>query len=140
MPRPACWQPESPLLDKAVQATDHSQNKRARKDQSDPSFHFTKRKSSLRLLLETTSTPHNPSAILINYFVLGRRRKHICDCRRTKGLRLVQSPRLNKDGHLITGYYDLHKTAPHSALPVIIAVIKTPAFYLLSFAQHAACF
>jgi hypothetical protein len=56
------------------------------------------------------------------------------------GRGVSKAPRLDKDGHLITGYYDLHKTAPHSALPVIIAVIKTPAFYLLSFAQHAACF
>gem|GEM_PF-2706782 len=40
-----------------------------------------------------------------------------------------KAARLNKDGHLITDYYDLPKPAPHSALPVIIAVIKTPDFY-----------
>jgi len=39
-----------------------------------------------------------------------------------------KATRLNKAGHLITGYYDLPKPAPHSALPVIIAVINTPAF------------
>src|SRR6185369_9059727 len=37
-----------------------------------------------------------------------------------------KAARLNKDGHLIKGYYDLPKPAPQSALPVIIAFIKRP--------------
>ncbi len=37
-----------------------------------------------------------------------------------------KAARLNKDGHLIKDYYDLPKTAPQSALPVIIAFIKRP--------------
>jgi hypothetical protein len=55
------------------------------------------------------------------------------------GRGVAKAPRLDKDGHLITGYYDLHKTAPHSALPVIIAIIKTPDFYSF-LASHITTF
>ena len=53
---------------------------------------------------------------------------------------MSKAPRLNKDGHLITDYYDLPKPAPHSALPVIIAVIMTPAIYSFFFGYYVVLF
>jgi hypothetical protein len=48
------------------------------------------------------------------------------------------TPERDEDGHLITADYDLPQPAPHAALPVIIAVIKTPAFISFRPLDHLA--